>query len=129
MVAVNGISRNKKREGPVARKAQKRIKHVPQRTCIGCRSVLSKREMIRIVRTPQGITIDPTGRADGRGAYLHNIRSCWEQAIKGPINNALKVELTAADKIRLAEYVATLPEGTPLQDGPTKTDEAEGTAS
>ena len=102
---------------------------MPQRTCIGCRSVLSKRELIRIVRTPQGITIDPTGRADGRGAYLHNIRSCWEQAIKGSINNALKVELTAADKSRLAEYVATLPEGTPLQDGLTKTDEAEGTAS
>ena len=113
----------------MARKAQKRIKHVPQRTCIGCRSVLSKREMIRIVRTPQGITIDPTGRADGRGAYLHNIRSCWEQAVKGPINNALKVELTASDKARLAEFMATLPEGNPLQGSQTKTDEAEGTAS
>jgi predicted RNA-binding protein YlxR (DUF448 family) len=85
--------------------------------------------MIRIVRTPQGITIDPTGRADGRGAYLHNIRSCWEQAVKGPINNALKVELTASDKARLAEFMANLPEGTPLQGSPTNTDEAEGTAT
>ena len=85
--------------------------------------------MIRIVRTPQGISIDPTGRADGRGAYLHNIRSCWEQAIKGPINNALKVELTASDKARLAEFIATLPEITPLQGGQTNTDESEGMAT
>lgn len=84
--------------------------------------------MIRIVRTPQGITVDPTGRADGRGAYLHNIRSCWEQALKGPINNALKVELTASDKARLAEFMATLPEGNPLEGSQTKTVEAEETA-
>lgn len=101
----------------MARKAQKRIKHVPQRTCIGCRSVLSKRELIRIVRTPQGILVDPTGRADGRGAYLHNIRSCWEQAIKGSINKALKVELTPEDKIKLTEFMATLPEGDSPQGG------------
>lgn len=100
----------------MARKAQKRIKHVPQRTCIGCRSVLSKRELIRIVRTPRGIFIDPTGRAEGRGAYLHNIRGCWEQAIKGPINKALKVELTPEDKLKLAEFMATLPEGDELQE-------------
>ena len=93
----------------MARKAQKRVKHVPQRTCIGCRSVLSKRDLIRIVRTPQGILVDPTGRADGRGAYLHNQRSCWEQAVKGAINHALKVELTPEDKAKLAEFIATLP--------------------
>jgi uncharacterized protein len=99
----------------VARKAQKRIKHVPQRTCIGCRSVLSKRELIRIVRTPEGILIDPTGKAAGRGAYLHNSRSCWEQAVKGAISNALRVELTPEDKARLAEYIETLPAGDPPQ--------------
>lgn len=103
----------------MARKAQKRIKHVPQRTCIGCRSVLSKRELIRIVRTPQGILVDPTGRADGRGAYLHDKRSCWEQAVKGSISNALKVELTAEDKAKLAEFMATLPEEDETQGGQT----------
>jgi uncharacterized protein len=113
----------------VARKAQKRIKHVPQRTCIGCRSVLSKRELIRIVRTPQGILVDPTGRADGRGAYLHNIRSCWEQAIKGPINNALKVELTAEDKAKLAEFISTLPDGNPDEGSQSVENDQKGTAS
>jgi predicted RNA-binding protein YlxR (DUF448 family) len=117
----------------VARKAQKRIKHVPLRTCIGCRMVLSKREMIRIVRTPQGIFIDPTGRADGRGAYLHNIRSCWEQAIKGPINNALKVELTSEDKVKLSEFMSTLPESESIEEFHTgeenKREDKTGTAS
>ncbi len=113
----------------MARKAQKRVKHVPQRTCIGCRSVLSKRDLIRIVRTPQGILVDPTGRADGRGAYLHNLRSCWEQAVKGPINHALKVELTPEDKIRLAEFMATLPnEEKNSQGNPSIENDREGMA-
>ncbi len=112
----------------MARKAQKRIKHVPQRTCIGCRSVLSKRELIRIVRTPQGILVDPTGRADGRGAYLHNMRSCWEQAIKGSISQALKVELTASDKAKLEEFIKTLPDGDALQGSQTDEQEQKGMA-
>ena len=93
----------------MAKKTQKRVKHVPQRTCIGCRSVLAKKELVRIVRTPEGVLLDPTGKAAGRGAYVHNIRSCWEHALKGPINHALRVELTAEDRLRLNEYVNQLP--------------------
>lgn len=101
----------------MGRKAHKRIKHVPQRTCIGCRNVLSKRELIRIVRTPEGVVIDPTGKIEGRGAYLHNQKSCWEQAVKGAINNALRVELNPADKARLEEFIKTLPaDEPPLED-------------
>ena len=112
----------------MTRKTQKRIKHVPQRTCIGCRTTLSKRELIRIVRTPQGVIIDPTGKANGRGAYVHNIRSCWEQAIKGPINNALKVELTAEDRIKLSEFIETLPVESSPQSSRTTDMEEKGTA-
>ena len=93
----------------MAKKTVKRIKHIPQRTCIGCRQVLSKRELIRIVRTDKGVLVDPTGKAAGRGAYVHAIRSCWEQAIKGPINAALRIELTAEDRAKLKEFMATLP--------------------
>jgi predicted RNA-binding protein YlxR (DUF448 family) len=93
----------------VSKPAQKRGKHIPQRTCIGCRTVLSKRELIRIVRTDRGIFVDPSGKAAGRGAYVHAIRKCWEQAIKGPINAALRVELTAEDREKLKEFMATLP--------------------
>lgn len=92
----------------MAKKPQKRIKHVPQRTCIGCRTVLAKKELVRVVRTPEGVRIDPTGKAAGRGAYVHKIRSCWEQAIKGPINHALKTELTAEDRQNLIEYMSQL---------------------
>ena len=103
----------------MSKQAQKRVKHIPQRTCIGCRTVLSKRELIRIVRSDKGIFVDPTGKAAGRGAYVHAIRKCWEQAIKGPINGALRIELTASDREKLKEFMATLP----AADGP-----AEGTA-
>jgi len=101
----------------VAKKPQKRMKHVPQRTCIGCRTVLAKRELVRLVRTPDGILVDSTGKAAGRGAYLHNIRSCWEQALKGPINHALRTEITPADRQRLMEYIERLPEGDITEKG------------
>lgn len=73
--------------------------------------------------------VDPTGRADGRGAYLHNIRSCWEQAIKGTINNALKVELTAKDILKLTEFMSTLPDAESSQGSRTNELDQKGTAS
>lgn len=99
----------------MVKKPQKRIKHVPQRTCIGCRTTLAKKELVRIVRTPEGVMVDPTGKMAGRGAYIHKIYSCWEQALKGPINHALHVEITAVDRQKLQEYADQLPEG----DDPT----------
>jgi uncharacterized protein len=84
----------------------KRVKHIPQRTCIGCRQVLAKRQLERLVRGPDGaISVDPTGKANGRGAYLHNLRSCWEQALKsGAIERALKVTLSDADRAALTAH-------------------------
>jgi len=44
-------------------------RHVPQRTCVGCRTVRPKRELVRVVRTPEGtVELDPTGKRSGRGA-------------------------------------------------------------
>ena len=91
-------------------KAVKRPKHIPQRTCVGCHTVLPKRSLIRLVRQPEGLQIDPTGKLAGRGAYLHNRRSCWERGLKGPLAHALKVDLTPADLERLREFMLTLPE-------------------
>lgn len=105
----------------MAKKPQKRIKHVPQRTCIGCRKILAKRELVRLVRTPEGVRVDLTGKAAGRGAYVHNIRSCWQQALKGPINHALRMEITAEDRQRLMEYIKQLPEN----ESPEKDAESE----
>jgi predicted RNA-binding protein YlxR (DUF448 family) len=94
----------------VSGKAAKRPKHIPQRTCVGCHTVLPKRSLIRLVRQPEGVQIDPTGKLAGRGAYLHNRRSCWERGLKGPLAHALKVDLTPADIERLREFMLTLPE-------------------
>ena len=93
----------------VPKKPVQRMKHVPQRTCVGCREVLPKRKMVRIVRTADGVQIDPTGKLAGRGAYLHDRRECWERAIKGALAHALKTTLTQADRARLEEFMNSLP--------------------
>jgi predicted RNA-binding protein YlxR (DUF448 family) len=62
---------------------------------------LDKRSLIRIVRTPEGPQLDPTGKAQGRGAYVHNQPSCWEAALKGGLAKALKTEISPADRDRL----------------------------
>lgn len=85
-------------------------KHIPQRTCIGCHEVLPKRSLIRIVRSPQGIVIDPTGKLAGRGAYLHDRRSCWERGLQGALATALKTILTDQERVTLKNYAASLSE-------------------
>ncbi|MEZ0394833.1 MAG: YlxR family protein [Anaerolineales bacterium] len=91
-------------------KSAKRPKHIPQRTCVGCRSVLPKRSLIRLVRRPEGVQIDPTGKLAGRGAYLHDRRACWERGLRGSLAHALKIDLTPADLERLQQFMLTLPE-------------------
>jgi predicted RNA-binding protein YlxR (DUF448 family) len=90
-------------------KLSKPAKHIPQRTCVGCRTTLPKRTLIRLVRTAEGVLVDPSGNKHGRGAYLHNRRLCWEQGLKGTLAHALKVTLTTADRQRLETFMATLP--------------------
>jgi predicted RNA-binding protein YlxR (DUF448 family) len=93
----------------VPQKTGKR-RHIPQRTCVGCRETLSKRSLIRIVRSPQGVVIDPTGKLSGRGAYIHQQRSCWEQAMKGALASALRVDLASNERELLERYATTLPD-------------------
>lgn len=93
----------------MTKKIVKRVKHIPQRTCVGCREILSKRQMLRIVRTADGARVDPTGKLAGRGAYLHDQRSCWARGLKGALAHALKTELTNDDRARLEEFMNALP--------------------
>jgi len=76
--------------------------------CVGCRQVLPKRSLIRIVRSPEGVFVDPTGKMNGRGAYLHDDLSCWEKGLKGPLSGALRTELTEEDRQRMKDFAATL---------------------
>jgi len=94
----------------VSGKPVKRLKHIPQRTCVGCRETLPKRSLFRLVRRPEGVQVDPTGKLAGRGAYLHDRRSCWEKGLKGTLAHALKVTLSPADLAALRQFMQTLPE-------------------
>ena len=59
------------------------MKNIPQRTCMGCNCQKDKKELIRIVKNKEGIiSIDKTGKAQGRGAYICNNIECLEKAIK-----------------------------------------------
>jgi predicted RNA-binding protein YlxR (DUF448 family) len=93
-------------------KRPQRRKHVPQRTCVACRTVRPKRELVRIVRTPEGaVTVDETGKRNGRGAYLCRQRGCWEAALaQGHVEQVLKTTLTAEAESELRKYAAALPQ-------------------
>lgn len=58
-------------------------KKTPMRMCVACRQMRPKRELIRIVRTPEGtVILDRSGRANGRGAYLCDSQDCFRRAVK-----------------------------------------------
>ena len=58
-------------------------KRIPLRQCLGCREMKPKAELVRVIRTPEGeITLDGTGKANGRGAYVCRSRSCLDIALK-----------------------------------------------
>lgn len=87
---------------------------------MACREVLPKRQMVRIVRTTEGVRIDPTGKLAGRGAYLHDRRECWVRGLRGALANALKAELTAEDRAQLENFMNTLPHDQPDHVEPIK---------
>ncbi|MFN2144827.1 MAG: YlxR family protein [Anaerolineales bacterium] len=97
----------------MAAKKGKRRKHIPQRTCIGCRQVQAKRSLIRVVRSPEGVRIDPDGKLAGRGAYLHDLRTCWQKGLDGKLAHALKTEISAEEMAVLEEFMQTLPTNPP----------------
>ncbi|RJQ33401.1 MAG: YlxR family protein [Actinobacteria bacterium] len=84
-------------------------KKQPARTCLGCRSVKEKQELIRIVRIEDRAEVDPSGKKTGRGAYVCLEDMCLESAIKGSqINKALKIDLDKEQlnslKIKIKNY-------------------------
>lgn len=72
-----------------------KTKKIPQRTCVGCGQVKSKKEMIRIVRSPEGdINLDRSGKKPGRGAYVCPDPECIAKAIQNKgLEKALQVKI------------------------------------
>ena len=93
----------------------KRARHIPQRTCVGCRRISPKRALVRIVRLPAGgVQVDPTGKKGGRGAYLCPHHGCWEAALeRRQLDRALKVAFSPEERARLMEYGRSLAEEQP----------------
>jgi hypothetical protein len=85
---------------------------VPQRTCIGCRTTSTKRDFVRVVRTPEGgVELDPTGKRAGRGAYVHASPECWSEALKKDrLSNALRTTVTSEQRAALEAYAVSLQE-------------------
>ena len=89
-------------------------KKIPLRMCVGCRESKPKRELIRVVRGPDGsVSMDPVGKKPGRGAYVCRQQSCLARAIK---QKQLERTFSApiSDEVRdaLTEQIADIPKET-----------------
>jgi predicted RNA-binding protein YlxR (DUF448 family) len=89
-----------------------KVRKVPERTCVGCQEIKPKKTLIRIVRTPENVLmVDPTGKANGRGAYICPRSECLEAAIKSKrLARALEVTISPEDLERIKKDIEALME-------------------
>lgn len=85
-------------------------KKIPLRMCVGCREMKPKKELLRIVRSPEGeVSIDTSGKKSGRGAYVCYQEICLMRAIKQrQLDRALEVSVAAELTEQLKEALAKL---------------------
>ena len=87
-------------------------RHVPQRTCVACRMIKAKRDLIRLVNTTDGIEIDYSGKKAGRGAYLCKAQECWEAGLKGNrLEHTLRSRFTRDNREQLIKHSKELLKG------------------
>ncbi len=74
----------------------KKVKKIPLRKCLGCMESFPKKELVRVVRTPEGdVCVDLTGKKSGRGAYICKSEACLKKAVRSKrIQNNLEIQLT-----------------------------------
>jgi predicted RNA-binding protein YlxR (DUF448 family) len=99
------------------------VRRVPTRTCVACRTPRAKRELVRVVRRPDGtVAVDETGRLPGRGAYLCRDAACFDRAgRRRALGHALRTEIPADVEHLIAAGPAGLAAATthPMRaDGP-----------
>ena len=97
-------SEPRRRRSVVSATGTAQARPLPQRTCVACRSVRAKRDLVRIVRAASGeLSVDLRGKVAGRGAYLDPEAACLERGLReGAIARALEVTIDAstADRLR-----------------------------
>ena len=75
------------------------MKKLPQRRCVGCKNSFDKKSLIRVVKDNEGnISLDPTGKKNGRGAYICKSKECFEAAYK-------KKQLESSFKCKVGEEI------------------------
>ena len=81
-------------------------RHVPQRTCVACRQIKPKQELVRLACNDGGsVESDAEGKKVGRGAYLCRAPQCWEVGLKGNrLEHALRTTLTPDNRKQLITY-------------------------
>ena len=89
-----------------------KTRKIPMRMCVGCREMKPKRELIRVVRSPEGeVSMDPVGKKPGRGAYVCRNPECLKRAIKQrQLERQLEVTLTEEVVSALQAAMENLPE-------------------
>ncbi len=90
-------------------------KKTPLRMCVGCREMKPKRELIRVVRSPEGeVSLDDTGKKPGRGAYVCRSKECLTRAIRQrQLERQLQVALGEEVALSLQQMLAELPPAPP----------------
>ncbi len=86
-------------------------KHIPERSCVACRTSRPKRHLVRLVRTVDGaVEVDTSWRKPGRGAYLCPARECFQLAARRKsLDHALSIVVTPEHWQALDKYAETLP--------------------
>lgn len=72
--------------------------------CVACRQSQDKKSLVRLVRTPEGVVVDQTGKLAGRGAYLHADTNCWELGVKKYLEKALSTTLSETNQAELIAF-------------------------
>ena len=89
-------------------------KKIPMRMCVGCRDMFPKKQLLRIVRSPEGeVSLDPIGKKSGRGAYVCRQESCLMRAIKQrQLDRALETPIGPEVTEQLRQSLSALPKET-----------------
>ncbi|MBR2444989.1 MAG: YlxR family protein [Clostridia bacterium] len=90
----------------------KKVKKIPLRKCLGCMQSFPKKELVRVVRTPENqVIIDLLGKANGRGAYICKCKECLKKAIKSKrITSSLEVEIPEEALTQLLQEIEKVEE-------------------
>ncbi len=85
-------------------------KHIPQRMCVVCRESQAKKSLIRLVRTPDGVLVDPGGKESGRGAYVHLDPDCWKNRLQTSLERSLKTKISLENIGQIEQKLSELQE-------------------